>query len=109
MKKLLHFIRPRSCINYLRINSEAEIVCDVCGRAFGFTYDLDPIRAFIYHRYLKFKPEIVRFVHHAETPPTLEDWVSARHKIMDRVLEAYTVSASSSESAEHKTTQEETS
>ena len=74
--KLLHFFRPRSCLKYLRINGDADVVCCKCGRVFGFTYCVDPVRVFVFDRYIRFRPEISRFVRHAQKPVGVEERAS---------------------------------
>ena len=94
-------------MKHLRINGEAEIVCEKCGRAFGFTYDFDPVRAFIYYQYKKFKPEISRFVRSATRPMSVDEWASARYQVMMDTLESYTVSADEEQETEETAQEEE--
>lgn len=82
--KFTHLLRPKSCMKHLRINGDAEIVCSKCGREFGFTYQFNPIRAFVYYRYNKYKPEIARFVRHAAKPPSVEDWAEIYSGILEK-------------------------
>ena len=96
--KLLHFIWPRSCLKYLRINGDADVVCDRCGRVFGFTYCFDPIRVFVFDRYIRFKPEISRFVRHsARKPRSADDKADINYGAMVMAFEYNTVSADSAD------------
>lgn len=91
--KLLHFFRPRSCLKYLRINGDAEVVCCRCGRVFGFTYCVDPVRVFVFDRFIRFKPEISRFVRHAQKPISVEERADIYREAMMDTFEYNMISA----------------
>lgn len=85
---ITHMLSPRSCLNHLRITGEADIQCDVCGRRFGFTYSTNPIRAFIYQKYIRFRPEITRFIRdEADDPPGIDEWVEFNSNFLSEIRE----------------------
>lgn len=83
---LHHLLNPSACMKHLRITGEADIECDVCGRRFGFTYCMDPIRAFVYQKYIKYRPEISYFVRNeAVQPPTVDEWAEFHREFIDEL------------------------
>lgn len=84
--KLVHIWSPKRCLDHLKINGDAEIVCDVCGRRFGFVYDMNPVRAFVFQQYLRFRPEITDFVRHkAAPPPSVDECAEAYRSFLDEL------------------------
>ena len=83
-----HLLFPKTCMRYLRIDGDANIVCKECGRQFGFTYDMHPIKAFVFYKYLRYKPEISHWIkHEAKEPPTVDEWAEMHFQALQRMKE----------------------
>ena len=53
-----HYLWLRKCIDSMDVDEKGDVYCAECGRKIGFVYCVDPLKVFIYQRYVRHRSEI---------------------------------------------------
>ena len=85
--RIKHMLAPSVCADHIYINNDADIICRVCGRKFGFVYGWEPTKVFIFEQYINMKRPIMKFVNSAVKPETFESNVKANEMTLSIMLD----------------------
>lgn len=87
-EKVIHFFAPSKCVPHFYINNEADLICSCCGRKFGFVYGWDPVRVFVFEKYIRHKKAIEKYVRlHAQKPDEFGYNVRKNANILDGMID----------------------
>lgn len=87
-ERIKHLFSPSACTEHLYINNDADLICRVCGRKFGFVYGWEPAKVFVFEQYIRMKRPIVKFVNsNAVKPEQFEKNVEANAMTLSMMLD----------------------